>query len=101
MPRKRCFSYPCLGENKTLKVRGLNGPSSHFFFFLNIDFFWLPLVPVATRGIFAVSFGVFHCSVQAPEHVGSVVAHRLNCPKSCGILTSFPDQGSNLHPLHC
>ena len=59
------------------------------------------IVLVATRGIFAVSFGVFHCSVQAPEHVGSVVAHRLNCPKSCGILTSFPDQGSNLHPLHC
>ena len=26
-----------------------------------------------------------------------VVAHRLSCPAACGI---FPDQGSNLCPLH-
>ena len=31
------------------------------------------------------------CGPQALEH-------RLSCPEACGI---FPDQGSNLYPLHC
>ena len=42
-----------------------------------------------------------HCSGPPflwKGHAGSVVVvHRLSCSKVCGI---FPDQGSNLHPLH-
>ena len=44
-----------------------------------------------------------HCSgfschgAQALGCAGSVVAHGLSCPAACGI---FPDQGSNLCPLH-
>ena len=31
------------------------------------------------------------CSMQAPEHVGSVVvAHGLSCPTACGILVPWP-----------
>ena len=43
VPRKRRFSYPCLGENKTLKVKGLNGPSSHFLkkkILISFDCLW-------------------------------------------------------------
>ena len=42
-----------------------------------------------------------YASIVAPHGLQStgsvVVAHRLSCSKSCGI---FPDQGSNLCPLH-
>ena len=43
--------------------------------------------------------GGFSCfGAQALGCAGSVVmAHRLCCPVACGI---FPDQGSNLFPLH-
>ena len=38
------------------------------------------------------------CTAQALGLRGSVVlAHGLSCPMACGI---FPDQGSNLCPLH-
>ena len=38
------------------------------------------------------------CRLQALECLGSVVvAHGFSCPLACGI---FPDQGSNLCPLH-
>ena len=31
------------------------------------------------------------CSMQSPEHVGSVVvAHGLSCPTACGILGPWP-----------
>ena len=52
-------------------------------FFKNILFGYIVLV--ATRGIFAVSLKIFHCSVQAPEHVDSVAVLGLSCPKSYGI----------------
>ena len=46
-----------------------------------------------------------HCSgfsllkSMGSRHTGSgVVAHRLSCSVACEI---FPDQGSNLYPLHC
>ena len=35
---------------------------------------------------------------QALGHRHSSWVHRLRCPEACGI---FPDQGSNLYPLHC
>ena len=37
------------------------------------------------------------CGSQAPGAGSVVVAHGLSCSAACGI---FPDQGSNLCPLH-
>ena len=44
-----------------------------------------------------VAHGLSSCGSQALECRLSSVAHRLSCSMECGI---FPDQGSNLCPLH-
>ena len=83
------------------------------FFLINFFFFWLCWVFIAARGLFLVAasgdYSSFCCagfSLQwflllwsmGSRHTGSVVvAHQLSCSAACGI---FPDQGSNLCPLH-
>ena len=47
-------------------------------------------------GSVVVAHGLSSCNSQAPE-CGLIVAQGLSCPTACGI---FPEQGSNLCPLH-
>ena len=89
-----------------------------FFFFLIILyfiylFFWLCWVFVSMRGLSPVAASGGHSSSRCvglsllqplllqstgSRHAGSVVvAHGPSCSAACGI---FPDQGSNLCPLH-
>ena len=88
---------------------------SQFFFFLEWDFiyFWLCWVFVSVRGLSLVVASGGHSlsrcaglSLSRPlllrntgySRAGSVVvAHGPSCSAACGI---FPDQGSNLCPLH-
>ena len=93
--------------------------TSHlFFFFLNLFiyfliYFWLCWVFVSVRGLSPVAASGGHSSSRCAglslsrplplrgtgsRRAGSViVAHGLSCSVACGI---FPDQGSNLCPLH-
>ena len=49
-----------------------------------------------------VVHGLSSCSVQAPEHVGSVVVgHRLSCSVECGILALNQGSGHSSPALHC
>ena len=50
------------------------------------------------RASVVVPRGLSSCSSCALERRLSSVAHGLSCSAACGI---FPDQGSNLCPLHC
>ena len=89
-----------------------------FFFFLNLFiyfliYFWLCWVFVSMRGLSPVAASGGHSSSRCAglslsrplplrgtgsRRAGSViVAHGLSCSVACGI---FPDQGSNLCPLH-
>ena len=84
---------------------------SFFFFFLL--FFWLCWVFISVRGLSLVAANGGHSSSwcaglslwrplllrsTSSRRAGSaVVAHGLSCSTVCGI---FPDQGSNLCPLH-
>ena len=54
---------------------------------------------LSSCGIHASYYSGFSCCrARVLEHEDSVaMAHGLNCPAGCGI---FPDQGSNLCPLH-
>ena len=99
--------------------------SRHFIFFFNLFlfiYFWLRWVFVAAQafsscgerglllGAQASHWGGFSCeawglgarasvvAARGLQSAGSVaVVHRLSCSTACGI---FPDQGSNLCPLH-
>ena len=75
------------------------------FFFFN---FWLLWVFVAARGLSLVAVSGGYSSLQCAgfsccrawalgTQASVVVALRLRCSTACGI---FPDQGSNLCPLH-
>ena len=82
----------------------------HFFFFLNL---WLCWVFVSVRGLSLAMVSGGHSSSRCAglslsrslllrstgsRRAGSVaVAHGPSCSAACGI---FPDQGSNLCPLH-
>ena len=87
-----------------------------FFFFKLINlfiYFWLCWVFVSVRGLSLVAASGGHSSLRraglslsrpllvrstGSRRTGSVVvAHGLSCSTACGI---FPDQGSNLCPLH-
>ena len=87
-----------------------------FFFFFNflfIIYFWLCWVFVSVRGLSPVAASGGHSSSRCAglslsrplplQSTGSrragsaVVAHGPSCSAACGI---FPDQGSNLCPLH-
>ena len=89
---------------------------STFFFLIFIYlfiYFWLCWVFVSARGLSLVAASGGHSSSQCAglslsqrlllrstgsRHAGSViVAHGPSCSVACGI---FPDQGSNLCPLH-
>ena len=88
--------------------------SAHFFFLINLFiYFWLCWVFVSVRGLSLVAASGGHSSSQcvglslsrplllrstSSRRTGSVVvAHGPSCSAPCGI---FPDQGSNLCPLH-
>ena len=91
------------------------GHLSHFFFFkINLFiYFWLCWVFVSVRGLSLVAASGGHSSSRCAglslsqplllrstgsRRAGSVVvAHGPSCSMACGI---FPDQGSNLCPLH-
>ena len=76
-------------------------------------YFWLCWVPVSVRGLSLVAASGGHSSSRcaglslsrplllrstSSRRAGSVVmAHGPSCSAACGI---FPDQGSNLCPLH-
>ena len=70
-----------------------------FFFFFSYIFIRLCQVLAATHGIFTAMCRLLSsCVSKAPECVGSV-------PEALGLFSpdvesQFPDQGSNLHPLH-
>ena len=69
-----------------------------FFFFFN---FWLRWVFAACR-LSLIAMSGSYSLVLVPglliaEHRLSSMAHRLSCPKACGIL---PDQGLNPCPQH-
>ena len=85
-----------------------------FFFFFNLFiYFWLCWVFVSVRGLSLVAASGGHSSSRctglslsqplllrstSSSRAGSVVvAHGPSCSAACGI---FPDQGSNLCPLH-
>ena len=89
---------------------------SFFYFFIFINLFiylWLCWVFVSVRGLSLVVASGGHsssrCAGLSPSRplllrstgsrrTGSaIVAHGLSCSAACGI---FPDQGSNLCPLH-
>ena len=59
----------------------------------------LVAVPGLLIGVVSlVERGLYVCGLQWLQHSSSVVvAHGLSCCTPCGI---FPDQGSNLCPLH-
>ena len=84
------------------------------FFLINLFiYFWLCWVFVSVRGLSPVAASGDHSSSRCAglslsrplplQSTGSrcagsvVVAHGLSCSVACGI---FPDQGSNLCPLH-
>ena len=101
-----------------IAVRGpLIIAASLFFFFLNFYLFiylWLCWVFVSVRGLSLVAASGGHSSSRCAglslsrplllrstgsRRTGSViVAHGPSCSVAYGI---FPDQGSNLCPLHC
>ena len=77
---------------------------SLFFFFLIIDlfyiYFWLHWVSIAVHRLPLVSArGAFSLVAEhRPQGAGLLgVAAWLSCPMTSGI---FPDQGSNVCPLH-
>ena len=86
-------------------LRRFSGPSVWCgFFFFNFWLFWIfaarRLSLTAMSGIcslVAVPGLLIAVASLVEEHRLSSVAHRLGCPKACGIL---PDQGSNLCPQH-
>ena len=84
-----------------------------FNYFIYLLFFWLCWVFVSVRGLSIVAASGGHSSSRCvglslsrplllqstgSRRAGSVVvAHGPSCSAECGI---FPDQGSNLCPLH-
>ena len=86
---------------------------TQFFFKIYFIYLWLCWVFVSVRGLSLVVASRGHSSSRCAglslsrplllwstgsRHAGSVVvAHGPSCSVACGI---FPDQGSNLHPLH-
>ena len=84
-----------------------------FYKFINLFiYFWLCWVFVSVRGLSLVAASGGHSSSQSTglslswllllrstgsRRAGSVVAHGPSCSVACGI---FPDQSSNLCPLH-
>ena len=50
-------------------------------------FIWLCQVLITVHGIFVASCGIFHCVIQTPKPVGSVVVVQgLSYSTVCGIL---------------
>ena len=107
---------------RSLSTKGVLGDStpSHlfnilffFFKFYLFIYLWLCWVFVSVRGLSLVAASGGHSSSRCAgpslsrplllrstgsRRAGSVVvAHGLSCSAACGI---FPDQGSNLCPLH-
>ena len=100
-----------------MHARGLYARGSFFFFFklfiYLFIYFWLCWVFVSVRGLSLVAASGGHSSSRCTglslsrplllqstgsRRTGSVaVAHGPSCSVACGI---FPDQGSNLCPLH-
>ena len=88
-------------------------PVFFFFFFFFFIYLWLCWVFISVRGLSLVVASGGHSSSRCAglslprplllqstgsRRAGSViVAHRPSCSTACGI---FPDQGSNLCPLH-
>ena len=115
LPGECAKKYKRLGFPKTYRIRTLGGRDEEpeFFFFNLFIHLWLCWVFVSVRGLSLVVASGGHSSSRCAglllsrplllrstgsRRAGSViVAHGPSCSVACGI---FPDQGSNLCPLH-
>ena len=79
---------------------------SFFKNLIKLIYFWLCWIFVATglylgaahRSVWTSHCGGFSCGAQALGHMGLIVAaYSFSHPMACG---TFPNQGSNLCPLH-
>ena len=95
------FIFGCIGSS-LMRWLSLVAASRGYSLLLCAGFSlrWLLLLQSTgsrCANLVAVASGLSSCGLRALERRLSSLVHGLSCSEACGI---FPDQGSNLCPLH-